>query len=113
MQRYGRRNRPFYRIAAVDQRTRRDGACIEQLGWYDPIEKNAEKAIQINEDRIKYWLGVGAQPTETLRDFLAKRGMGDLKSWEAERARQRKVQAENKAKAEAAAGDKKDDKKKA
>ena len=111
MQRYGRRNRPFYRIAAVDQRTRRDGAPVEQLGWYDPVEKNAAKALVINEERVKYWLGVGAQPTDTVRDILAKRGMGDLKAWEAERARQRKVVAENKAKAAAAPEGKKDEKK--
>lgn len=86
LQRYGRRNRPFYRLAAVDKRTRRDGPVVEQLGWFDPLEKDPAKQIEIKEDRVKYWLSVGAQPTDTVRDFLAKRNLVDTSSWEKERA---------------------------
>lgn len=113
MQRHGRRNRPFYRISAIDKRTRRDGVVIEQLGWYDPYVKDPAKAVQLNEDRIKHWLQNGAQPSDTVKDFLARRGIGDLKAWEKERARQRKVVTENiaKAAAAAAAGEKKEEKK--
>ncbi len=113
MQRHGRRNRPFYRISAIDKRTRRDGVVIENLGWYDPYVKDPAKGIQLNEERIKHWLKSGAQPSDTVKDFLAKRGIGDLKAWEKERARQRKVVTENIAKAAAAAasGEKKDEKK--
>lgn len=110
MQRLGRRNRPFYRVSVIDQRTRRNGVVIEPLGWYDPITKDPAKQIQINEERVKYWLGVGAQPSDTVRDMLARRGIGDMTAWEAERARQRKVVGENIAKA-AANADKKDEKK--
>jgi small subunit ribosomal protein S16 len=112
MQRLGRVNRPFYRISAIDQRTRRDGVVIETLGWYNPVEKTAEKQLNINEDRVKHWLAAGAQPSDTVRDFLAKRGIGDLQAWEAERARQRDLVEKKKA-AAAAAGEKKDDEKKA
>lgn len=85
MQRLGRKNRPFYRISAIDQRTRRDGRVIEQLGWYDPLSPDAAKQLVINDDRVKHWLSVGAQPSDTVRDFLAKRSIGDLAAWEARR----------------------------
>lgn len=98
--RTGRRNRPFYRLHAVDSRARRDGRFIEQLGWYDPLAAEG-KQMQLNEERIKYWVGVGAQPSETVRDFLAKRNLIDTKEWEADRAAARKLVEDRKA-AEAA-----------
>lgn len=103
MQRLGRRNRPFYRIAAVEKQTRRNGPVIEALGWFNPLEKDPAKAIQINDERVKHWLSKGAQPSDTVRDFLAKRGIGDLKAWEADRAHDRKMVEEKKAKAALAA----------
>ena len=114
MQRLGRRNRPFYRIAAVEKQTRRNGPVIEALGWYNPLEKDPAKAIQINDERVKHWLSKGAQPSDTVRDMLAKRGIGDLKQWEADRAHDRKVVEDRKAKEAAAAaaaaeGEKKDE----
>lgn len=112
MQRLGRRNRPFYRVSAIDSRTRRDGAVIELLGWYDPIAKDPAKQLQLNDERVKYWLSVGAQPSETVADILGKRGMGDLKTWEDRRAHRRQVVEKQKA-AAAAAGDKADAAKKA
>ncbi len=107
MQRLGRRNRPFYRIAAIDQRTRRNGRVIEALGVYDPIHPEAAKQIQLNEERLKYWLSVGAQPSETVRDMLAKRSIGDLKAWEADRAYDREGVAKRAAAAAAGAAEKK------
>lgn len=85
MQRLGRRNRPFYRINAIDKRTRRNGKVIENLGWYDPIAKDESKQLSLNADRIKYWLSVGAQPSDTVRDFLAKADLIDTAEWEAQR----------------------------
>jgi small subunit ribosomal protein S16 len=111
MQRYGRRNRPFYRIAAVEKRARRDGPVIENLGWYNPLSADTTKQLEINDERVKYWLSKGAQPSDTVRDFLAKRQLVDLVAWEADREHDRKVVAANKAKAEAAAAEKKDEKK--
>lgn len=101
MQRLGRRNAPFYRISAIDQRTRRDGRVIEQLGWYDPIAKDAAKQLNLNEERVKHWLSVGAQPSETVRDMLAKRNLVDTGRWEADRKNRR----ERVAAAKAAAAD--------
>jgi small subunit ribosomal protein S16 len=91
MQRTGRKNRPFYRIQVVDQRTRRDGASIEQIGWYDPVARDQAKQLNLNEERAKYWIGVGAQPSETLRDIFAKKNLIETKGWEAERTRRREL----------------------
>jgi len=109
MQRTGRSRRPFYRIQVLDERVRRDGASIEQLGWYDPIAKDPAKQVQLNEERVKYWISVGAQPSDTIRDMLGKRNLIKLEPWNARRARDRKGVEERaaKAKAEAAAGEKK------
>ena len=85
MQRLGRRHRPFYRINAIDQRTRRDGRFIENLGWYDPIATEPGKQLKLNAERIKYWLSVGAQPSETMRDILVKNDLMDKAAWEADR----------------------------
>ena len=110
MQRYGRRNRPFYRIAAIEKRARRDGPVIENLGWYNPLAPDVTKQLEINDERVKYWLAKGAQPSDTMRDFLAKRGLVDVVAWEADRATDRKLVEERKAKA-AAEGDKAEAKK--
>lgn len=103
MQRYGRRNRPFYRIAVVDKKTRRDGPGVEQLGWFDPLAADPAKQMELNEERVKYWLSVGAQPTDTVRDFLAKRSLIDTASWEKERAWDREFVKKKAEKAAAAA----------
>ncbi|MBS0190502.1 MAG: 30S ribosomal protein S16 [Phycisphaerales bacterium] len=111
-QRLGRHNRPFYRLAAIDQRTRRDGVVIESLGWFNPVEKDAAKAVQLNEERVKHWISVGAQPTDTVRDFLAKRGLVDVKAWEKDREHDRK-RLEKRLAAKAAAGEEKKEEAKA
>lgn len=102
MQRLGRHNRPFYRISAIEKRIRRDGRVLEELGWYNPIEKDTAKQIVLNEERVKYWLSVGAQPSDTVRDMLARRSLVNLPDWEKQRAYDRKMVEVNKAKAAAA-----------
>ena len=75
LSRRGRRNRPHYRVGVYDRRTRRDGPPIEHLGHYDPlIEDDAEK-VTLDEERIKYWLSVGADVSDTVKSFLRKRGI--------------------------------------
>jgi small subunit ribosomal protein S16 len=76
MKRFGRRNRPFYRINAVDSRRSRDGKVLEELGSYDPHASDAEK-VRINPERVAYWLSVGAQPSETVSSFLKTAGLID------------------------------------
>jgi small subunit ribosomal protein S16 len=107
MQRLGRKNRAFYRISAIDQRTRRDGRVIELLGVYDPVHPDVTKQITLNEERVKYWLSVGAQPSDTVRDMLARRNIGDIKAWEARRAVDRDNVAKKIAAAAAAPAEKK------
>lgn len=113
MTRTGRKNRPFYRIQVLDGRTRRDGAAIEQIGWYNPLEKDVAKQINLDEERVKYWIGVGAQPSDTIRDMLAKRNLINTAPWEKIRARERKIVAEAKAAAAAAPAEGKKEEKKA
>jgi small subunit ribosomal protein S16 len=71
----GRRNRPFYRIGAFDNRTRRDGKAIEFLGTYDPMNGNPAEQVKLNTERIQHWLSVGAQPSETVGSFIRKAGI--------------------------------------
>ncbi|PKN79790.1 MAG: 30S ribosomal protein S16 [Candidatus Cloacimonetes bacterium HGW-Cloacimonetes-1] len=73
LRRMGARNLPFYRIVAVDSRVKRDGKYIECIGHYDP--KPTPSIVTIEMDRAIYWLGVGAQPTDTVRSLLRKAGI--------------------------------------
>ncbi|MBK9127341.1 MAG: 30S ribosomal protein S16 [Phycisphaerales bacterium] len=75
MKRMGRLHRSFYRIAAVDSRAPRDGRVIEELGVYDPQHKSTDMQFRLNMDRVKYWLSVGAVPSETVSQLLAKSGV--------------------------------------
>jgi small subunit ribosomal protein S16 len=107
MQRFGRTHRPFYRINAIDIRTRRNGKVIENLGWYNPMAKEGQEEVHLKEDRIKDWLSRGAQPSETMMDMLGHRDLLDDKmkaEWEAGRAldRDRVTCKQAHAKAEAA-----------
>ena len=72
--RTGRTNRPYFRLAASDSRFKKDGKCIEVLGNYDPLVADAVKGFVFKEDRVKYWLSVGAKPSPTVHSFLKKRG---------------------------------------
>jgi small subunit ribosomal protein S16 len=59
----------------MDSRSPRDGRVIEQLGWYDPQAKQADKQISLNRERIEYWLTVGATPSDTVKQLLVKSGI--------------------------------------
>lgn len=75
LKRFGRRNRPFYRLNAIDQRNQRDGKVIEQLGSYDPRAEDDKKIADWKTERIQYWLSKGAQPSETVAGLLKKAGV--------------------------------------
>ena len=75
MTRMGRRHRPFFRINVIDSRSPRDGRVIEKLGQYDPIEKNVEKQIILDKERIEYWLSKGAIPSDTVSEILLRNGI--------------------------------------
>ena len=71
LKRMGRRHRPFYRLNAMDQRAPRNGCVIEELGWFNPLVDD-DKQLNFKADRIKYWLSVGAQPSDTVRGLLKR-----------------------------------------
>ena len=70
--RFGKIREPFYRIVVADARTRRGGRAIENIGLYHP--KADPSVIQVNSERAQYWLGVGAQPTESVLSLLKVTG---------------------------------------
>lgn len=75
LKRTGRRHRPFYRLNAIDSRAPRDGKVIEELGYYDPIEKDQAKQVRLKRERIEHWLSRGAQPSDTVRSLLKRSGI--------------------------------------
>ncbi len=74
LKRSGRKHLPFYHICVFNSRTRRDGRPIEQLGFYDPAS-NAEETVRIDVERVKYWVGQGAKPSDTVASLLRKEGV--------------------------------------
>ena len=80
LSRGGRKKRPFYRIVVADKRMPRDGRYIERLGTYNPLlAKDDENRVNLNEDRIKHWLGEGAKPTDRVARFLETAGILEAK----------------------------------
>ncbi|MFC3097586.1 30S ribosomal protein S16 [Alteraurantiacibacter palmitatis] len=76
LSRGGAKKRPYYRIVAADSRSPRDGKFLEQIGTYNPmLAKDDANRVRLNEDRIRYWLGVGAQPTDRVARFLDVAGI--------------------------------------
>jgi small subunit ribosomal protein S16 len=75
MKSFGRRHRPFFRICAMDSRAPRDGRAIEELGHYDPMVRNTDARTVLNVNRIRYWLSVGAQPSEKVQALLNRHGV--------------------------------------
>ena len=72
----GAKKRPYYRIVVSDTRSARDGKYLEQVGVYNPVlPKDSEDRVKLIEDRIRYWLGVGAQPTDRVARFLDAAGI--------------------------------------
>lgn len=68
--RIGKKKKPFYRVVVIERTRPRDGRVRELVGTYDPLKKPAE--IKLEGERIKYWLGQGAQPSDTVRSFLKR-----------------------------------------
>jgi small subunit ribosomal protein S16 len=75
LKRMGRTNGPFFRLNAIDSRSPRDGRVIEELGYYDPRNKDQTKQFVAKLDRCRHWLDVGAQPSETVSSLLKKHGI--------------------------------------
>ncbi len=76
LSRGGAKKRPYYRIVAADSRRARDGKYLEQIGTYNPmLPKDDENRVKLVEDRIRYWLSVGAQPSDRVLRFLDAAGI--------------------------------------
>ncbi|NMM44508.1 30S ribosomal protein S16 [Rhodospirillaceae bacterium KN72] len=116
MSRGGAKKRPFYRIVVADSRAPRDGRFIEKIGFHNPmVPADHAERIQINLDRAKHWLSVGAQPSPRVHRFLADAGVMDKpsipeqtkknqpKAKAQERIREREEKAKEAAEAAAAA----------
>ena len=109
LKRIGRRNRPFYRVVVMDSRNKRDGAAIEELGWFNPVDQN--KTYSLDEERILHWLKSGAQPSDALHSLMKRSGLAhrwhligqgldekviekEMKKWAADREETLKRRAE-------------------
>lgn len=75
LKRFGRLNHPTYRVVATDPRFPRDGRIIEALGYYLPKMPRAQEQLKLDADRVKYWLSVGAQPSETVASMIRRSGI--------------------------------------
>lgn len=114
LSRGGRRNLPFYSIVVADKRMPRDGRYLEKVGTYNPLLKDSdENRVKLVEDRLKYWLSQGAQPSERVAIFLGKAGYIDMpkqpnrpnKSAQSEKTKMRISEKEDKRKAAAEAAE--------
>ncbi|RIK72852.1 MAG: 30S ribosomal protein S16 [Planctomycetota bacterium] len=74
MKKLGRTHRAFFRICATDKRAPRDGRVLEELGTYDPAVPETDARAILNHERVAYWLGVGAQPSEKVAVLIKKYG---------------------------------------
>jgi small subunit ribosomal protein S16 len=73
--RMGSKKKPFYRIVAVDSASRRDGRALDYVGYYNPMTNPAD--IKIDQEKVKSWIELGAQPTDTVRSLLKKSGFSN------------------------------------
>jgi small subunit ribosomal protein S16 len=72
LQRGGATHAPYYRVVVTDVRSPRDGRFVEKVGSYDPKNKDEGKQLSLQLERIDYWLGVGAKPSDTVRSLIKK-----------------------------------------
>lgn len=85
----GRSNRPFYRLVVIDSKTRRDGKYMECIGWYNPCEKDEDKILNLNSERLQHWLDNGAELSERVENLVCKGAPAVIKSYK-EKIRARK-----------------------
>jgi small subunit ribosomal protein S16 len=91
MKRMGRKHRHFFRICATSSRSPRDGRIIEELGTYDPMIADTDGRVTLNDERVKYWLGVGAQPSEKVKILIKKYGENGTHADQQKAAKEKRV----------------------
>ncbi|HOB62546.1 MAG TPA: 30S ribosomal protein S16 [Candidatus Competibacteraceae bacterium] len=70
LSRSGAKKRPFYTVVVTDSRNRRDGRCIERIGFFNPIASGKDERLSLNAERLQYWIGTGAQPSDRVRSLM-------------------------------------------
>lgn len=88
--RVGKKNQPAFRLCAIESRNARDGAYLENIGFYDPSLADDKKKIRIDKARAEYWLSVGAQPSQTVLDFFKREKVAGLIRQKPKRKRKKK-----------------------
>lgn len=100
LMRLGAKKKPFYRVVVKEKRSKRDGKYLENLGTYNPMTDPAE--VDLKHERIQYWIGVGAQPTETVASLIKNNPEMSAEEKEAlAQAKAEKAEAEKQARLEA------------
>ena len=84
--RHGSKKHPFYHLAVAEKTEKRDGRFIERIGFYNPVARGKEEELRIDLERADYWLGVGAQPSERVRQLIAHWRKGQAEVQEQEQA---------------------------
>lgn len=105
LRQHGRTNRRFYRVVITDGRSPREGKYIESLGWYNPYEEEAEKHLNIDGERARHWLGLGAIPSEKAKALIARAAPDVIKEYTSKQVAHRSKAAQkrkNRKKAKAA-----------
>lgn len=82
LMRMGAKKSPFYRVVVKEQRTKRDGAYLENVGTYNPTQNPAE--VKLKMERVEYWIGKGAQPSETVRQLIKRQSKAQAAITEAQ-----------------------------
>lgn len=104
--RIGAKKRPFYRIIVTNSRNARDGAYIERLGTYNPLlARDDENRVVLNQERAKYWLGTGAQPTDRVARILSAAGLMERKERRSQEKAKPKAKAQQRLKEAAEAAE--------
>ena len=70
LSRGGAKKRPFYTVVVTDSRNRRDGRYLERIGFFNPIASGQDVRLSLNQERVQYWLGVGAQPSDRVSSLI-------------------------------------------
>jgi small subunit ribosomal protein S16 len=72
LSRAGSKGRPFYHVVVANDRSARDGGSIEKIGYFNPVALGKEVPLELNMERVNYWIGVGAKPTEKVSSLIKR-----------------------------------------